>query len=87
MISMKWFRRGAAEEVMLDCFEQWLKSDKFMNAIEHWNISYPMCMWQVAGLITQHGDSTVDEGRLTQLHNELGQMDMTKKSLRQSISS
>lgn len=66
-IAIEVFSRGAADDVILQCFEGWSQLDTFLNAVVRRTVSNLLLVGLVAGFIKQHVDSATEKCRLTQL--------------------
>lgn len=84
---IKFFRLGAAEDVMSQGFEKWSKSDTFMNAVVKRIVSNPLFILPMAGFIKQHVRSYIDECSLKRLYAGTGKVGKTEVPLPPSMSS
>lgn len=71
----------AIDDVILQCFQRWSQSDRFMNTFIK-RIEYnPLVIRLVAGLIRKHVNATIKEFSLTQLFAETGEVDKERVPL------
>lgn len=76
-ILVKVFRCGAADDVTSQCFEQWKKSDTFMNAAVEQIVAKPFFILPVGGSIKQHNYEATDLCDFTELSDESRKVDET----------